>query len=62
MTVVWSLLTFQLVIYSLLLEIVNFDLSLIVKILIFQWVIFAYFLVKNDCFNSEKWTRWIVRV
>ena len=49
-------------IYSLLLQIVKFDLSLAAKILIFQSDNFDYFLVKNDYLNSGKRTRWIVRV
>jgi len=43
MTIIKSLLTIQLVIYSLLLGIVKFDLSVVAKILIFQLVNFAYF-------------------
>ena len=43
MTILYSLFTIQLVIYSLLLEIVKFDLSLVAKILIFQLVKFDYF-------------------
>jgi len=60
MTILWSLLTIQLAIHSLLLEKVKFDYSLVAKILIFQFVNFDYFFVKNDYLNSEKRTRWIV--
>jgi len=48
MTILYSLLTIQLVIYSLLSKIVKFDLSLVPKILIIQLVDFDNFLVKND--------------
>jgi len=58
----FSHLTIQLVICSLLLEIVKFDLSLVARILIFQLVNFDYFLALNDYLTSEKRTRWIVRV
>jgi len=57
MTILWSLLTIQLAIHSLLLEKVKFDYSLVAKILIFQFVNFDYFFVKNDYLNSEKRTR-----
>jgi len=53
MTIFWSLLTIQLVTYSLLLKLV-FELSLGAKILIFQSVNFDYFLVKNDYLNIGK--------
>jgi len=44
MTIIWSLLTIELVIYSLLLEIVKLDKSLVTKMLIFQLVnFFDYF-------------------
>jgi len=57
MTILWSLLIIQLVIFSLPLEIVKFDLSLVAKIFIFQSVNFDYFSVKNDFLNSKKRTR-----
>jgi len=44
----------QLVIYSLLLQRVIFDQSLVAKILIFQSVNFDYSLAKNNYLNSEK--------
>jgi len=46
MPIYWPLLSIQLVIYSLLLEIVKFELSLVGKILIFQ-------LVNSDIFLSK---------
>jgi len=57
-----SLLTIQLVIYSLLLKIVKFDLSLVAEILIFQLVNVDYFLVKNYYLSSEERACWMVRV
>jgi len=49
--------TIQSVIYSLLLEIIEFDWSVLAKILIFQLVNFYYFLVKNDNSTNKKRTR-----
>jgi len=54
MTILLSLSTIQFVIYRLLLKKVNFDQSLVAKILIFQLVNLDYFLVKNDYLSSER--------